>query len=87
MREIHVLDFDALELCGHEHFDFKILNWVPGTEKSLEQLDGEFSFEQRDLPNPPKDAGDYCYCLILFFGNIVCNQYANQGVYHIGGFR
>ena len=88
MREIHVLDFDALELCGHEDFDFKILDWVPGTEKSLEQLSGSgFNFEQRDMPNPPEDAGDFCYCLILFFGNIVCNQYANQGVYHIGGFR
>ena len=88
MREIHVLDFDALELCGHEDFDFKILDWVPGTEKSLEQLSGSgFNFEQRDLPDPPEDAGDFCYCLILFFGNIVCNQYANQGVYHIGGFR
>lgn len=78
-RCVHVLDFDVMELLAHEQFNFKWTDWTT----TPPELDMSNVPELKDSDFAPhKEAlEDCCYCLIIFFGAVICSEFRNLGVF------
>ena len=75
-RAIDVFDFGVIELVANERYNFRILEWVRG---DADALDDRVTVER--TTGTDEQAKDIIYTVIVFFGNIGCTYYNNNGRY------